>query len=50
MERWSFYEKIKSPDTALGIATGEQRRFANQLLTIAVVTLAEESFLEPIVV
>lgn len=44
MERWAFYDKIKSPDTSLIIATGEQRRFANLLLTIGVVKLAEESF------
>ena len=25
MERWSYYDKIKSPDTTLAIATGEQR-------------------------
>ncbi len=44
MERWSYYDKIKSPDTTLAIATGEQRRFANLLLTIGVVKLPEESF------
>ncbi len=44
LERWSFYDKIKSPDTSLIIATGEQRRFANLLLTIGVVKLPEESF------
>ena len=44
MERWSFYDKIKSPDTTLAIATGEQRRFANLLLTVGVVKLPEESF------
>ena len=44
MERWSFYDKIKSTDTTLAIATGEQRRFANLLLTIGVVKLPEESF------
>jgi L-fucose mutarotase len=32
-----FYQEAKSPDTALVIATGEQRRFANLLLTIGVV-------------
>ena len=44
MERWSYYDKIKSPDTTLAIATGEQRRFANLLLTVGVVKLPEESF------
>ena len=44
MERWAFYEKIASPRTTLIIATGEQRRFANLLLEIGVVKLAEESF------
>ena len=44
MERYAFYDKIKSPDTTLAIATGEQRRFANLLLTVGVVKLPEESF------
>jgi L-fucose mutarotase len=44
MERWSYYDKIKSTDTTLAIATGEQRRFANLLLTVGVVKLPEESF------
>jgi L-fucose mutarotase len=44
MERWDFYEKIKSPNTTLVIATGEQRRFANLLLTVGVVKLPEENF------
>ena len=44
MERWSFYDQIKSSDTSLIIATGEQRRFANLLLTVGVVKLPEESF------
>lgn len=44
MERWAFYDKIKSTDTTLAIATGEQRRFANLLLTVGVVKLPEESF------
>jgi len=40
MERkWrnNFYEEAKSPDTALVIATGEQRIYANILLVIGVV-------------
>lgn len=43
MERWAFYEAICSPKTTLLIATGEQRRFANLLLTVGVVKLPEES-------
>jgi L-fucose mutarotase len=36
-KRHEFYSEVKSPATALVIATGEQRRFANLLLTIGVV-------------
>lgn len=36
-KRFEFYEAAKSPQTALVIATGEQRRFANLLLTLGVV-------------
>ncbi|NDV63415.1 transporter [Puniceicoccales bacterium CK1056] len=43
MERWAFYDQIKSPQTTLLIATGEQRRFANLILTVGVVKLPEES-------
>ncbi len=35
--RLDFYEEAKSPDTALVIATGEQRIYANILLVIGVV-------------
>ena len=35
--RMGFYEEAKSPDTALVIATGEQRVYANILLIIGVV-------------
>jgi len=35
--RMGFYEEAKSPDTALVIATGEQRVYANILLVIGVV-------------
>lgn len=35
--RFDFYEEAKSPDTALVIATGEQRIYANILLVIGVV-------------
>ncbi len=43
LERWTFYEKIREPATTLIIQTGEQRRFANLILTVGVVKLAEES-------
>lgn len=43
MERWAFYDKIREPVTTLIIQTGEQRRFANLILTVGVVKLAEES-------
>jgi L-fucose mutarotase len=36
-KRTEFYGEVLSPATALVIATGEQRRFANVLLTIGVV-------------
>ena len=35
--RFEFYEAARDPDTALVIATGEQRVYANLLLTIGVV-------------
>lgn len=35
-ERFEFYDLVKSPDTALVVATGEQRIYANLLLTIGV--------------
>ncbi len=34
--RMNFYEEAKSPDTALVIATGEQRVYANIMLVIGV--------------
>ncbi|SHF27266.1 L-fucose mutarotase [Arenibacter palladensis] len=43
MERWAFYEKIREPNTTLIIQTGEQRRFANLILIVGVVKMAEES-------
>ncbi len=36
-QRLNFYEEARSPDTALVIATGEQRIYANILLVIGVV-------------
>ncbi len=37
LERFAFYETAKQPDVALVIATGDQRVYANLLLTIGVV-------------
>ena len=37
MERFAFYDKAREEDCALVIATGEQRIYANILLTIGVV-------------
>tara|TARA_R110000765_G_scaffold172948_1_gene277854 strand:- start:846 stop:1265 length:420 start_codon:yes stop_codon:yes gene_type:complete len=42
MERWAFYDKIREPATTLIIQTGEQRRFANLILTVGVIKMAEE--------
>lgn len=36
-KRQEFYGEVKSSATALVIATGEERRFANLLLTIGVI-------------
>ena len=37
IERFEFYKQAGSPDVALSVATGEQRIYANLLLTIGVV-------------
>ena len=37
IERFKFYEVAGTPDVCLTIATGEQRIYANLLLTIGVV-------------
>jgi L-fucose mutarotase len=37
LSRFAFYDMASGPDTALAIATGEQRIYANILLTIGVV-------------
>ncbi|MBN2021345.1 MAG: RbsD/FucU family protein [Pirellulales bacterium] len=37
IHRFPFYEKVRSGDTALVIATAEQRIYANLLLTVGVV-------------
>jgi L-fucose mutarotase len=36
--RFPFYDAARGPDVALAIATGEERLYANLLLTIGVVT------------
>ena len=38
LERFAYYDSVKSPDTILVIATGEQRLYANLLLVVGVVT------------
>lgn len=43
MERWAFYNQIRKETTTLIIQTGEQRRFANLILTVGVVKMVEES-------
>ncbi|GAB4514123.1 MAG: RbsD/FucU family protein [Anaerolineae bacterium] len=37
LERYAFYDKAQQPNVALVVATGEQRLFANIILTIGVV-------------
>jgi len=37
IQRFPFYDKAREPDTALMIATGEQRNWANLLLTMGYV-------------
>ncbi|WP_298486533.1 RbsD/FucU family protein [uncultured Maribacter sp.] len=43
MERWAFYDQIRKETTTLIIQTGEQRRFANLILTVGVIKMVEES-------
>jgi len=38
LDRFAFYESAQSPEVCLAIATGEQRLYANILLTIGVVS------------
>ncbi len=38
LDRFAFYDAASAPDVGLGIHTGEQRIYANILLTIGVVT------------
>jgi L-fucose mutarotase len=42
LPRFDFYEAARSPDTALVIATGEQRQYANLLLVVGVITAQGE--------
>jgi L-fucose mutarotase len=37
LDRFAFYDAARGPDVALAISTGEQRIYANLLLTIGVV-------------
>lgn len=37
LDRYAFYEEASGPDTCLQIVTGEQRIYANLLLTLGVV-------------
>jgi L-fucose mutarotase len=37
LERFAFYERAREPEVALVVATGDQRLYANILLTIGVV-------------
>jgi L-fucose mutarotase len=39
LSRWDFYEAAGAPDVGLVIATGEQRIYANVLLTVGVLSL-----------
>jgi L-fucose mutarotase len=36
IEKWAFYEAVRTPDLALTIQTADQQRFANLLLTVGV--------------
>ncbi len=36
IEKWAFYEAVRTPDHVLTIQTADQQRFANVLLTIGV--------------
>lgn len=36
IEKWAFYEAVKTPDLVLTIQTADQQRFANLLLTMGV--------------
>lgn len=36
LDKWTFYDKVITPDHVLTIQTGDQQRYANLLLTIGV--------------
>ena len=36
IEKWDFYEAVRTPDHVLTIQTADQQRFANLLLSIGV--------------
>lgn len=36
IEKWAFYEAVRTPDHVLTIQTADQQRFANLLLTVGV--------------
>ena len=36
IEKWAFYEAVRTPDHVLTIQTADQQRYANLLLTIGV--------------
>jgi L-fucose mutarotase len=36
IEKWAFYEAVRTPDHVLTIQTADQQRFANLLLSVGV--------------
>ena len=36
IEKWAFYEAVRTPDYVLTIQTADQQRFANLLLSVGV--------------
>jgi L-fucose mutarotase len=34
VERFAFYDRVRSPDTGVVVATGDERLYGNLLLTI----------------
>ena len=43
LKRFAFYDQARDPDVALVIATGEQRVYANIILTIGVIMPPKDS-------
>jgi L-fucose mutarotase len=43
MERFAFYEECRGNDLALLVATGEDRIYANLLLTVGVAPASQEA-------